>query len=156
MHDLITHVFINERMNDFEEMLLHHMAAISLYFCYIFGNVLSIGSVIAYLHDLADILGKLSKCLNTTVYQKSSVVAFLLCVILWGYTRIYWLPQMIYYIFTEARYSDDLQQFMPFITLNGVFLSIMFCLHVFWFLMFFKILARYVKTGEAEDTQNKV
>lgn len=62
----ITHIFIDERMNDFQEMLLHHIAAFCLYFCYIFGNVHEVGATIAFLHDLADIPGNMCKCLNST------------------------------------------------------------------------------------------
>lgn len=62
------HVFFDERMNDFEEMLLHHIAAICLYFSYIYGNVVPLGAAIAYLHDLADIFGTMCKGLNATVY----------------------------------------------------------------------------------------
>lgn len=64
--DIVQHVFVDERGGDFEEMLLHHIAANCLYFCYIFGNVVPIGAVIAYLHDIADIFGRLSKGLNAT------------------------------------------------------------------------------------------
>ena len=49
-------------------MLLHHIAAVSLYFCYIFGNVVPFGAVIAYLHDLADIFGRMSKGLNCLIF----------------------------------------------------------------------------------------
>lgn len=76
--------------------------------------------------------------------------------ITWGFTRIYALPQMIYFIFTECTYGPGLEQFQPFIALNGIFLSVMFCLHVFWFFLFFKILGRYIFVGEAEDLQAKV
>jgi len=98
--DFFQHVFMDERINDFEEMLLHHIAAVCLYFSYIFGNMLYIGSVIAYLHDLADIFGKICKGLNATVYQDSSAVFFVMCMIVWFATRIFSLPQMIYFIFT--------------------------------------------------------
>ena len=66
--DLLQHLFLDERVNDFEEMLLHHIAAVSLYFCYIFGNVVPFGAVIAYLHDIADIFGRMSKGLNCTTF----------------------------------------------------------------------------------------
>ena len=36
--NLMQHIFVDERTNDFEEMLLHHIATCSLYFCFIFGN----------------------------------------------------------------------------------------------------------------------
>lgn len=66
--DFIQHCFFDVRVNDFEEMLLHHIAAVCLYFCYIFGNVIPVGAVIAYLHDIADIFGRMSKGLNATVF----------------------------------------------------------------------------------------
>lgn len=66
--DFIQHLFFDEYMSDFEEMLLHHIATVALYFCYIFGNMLTIGAVFAYLHDIADIFGSLCKLLNATVY----------------------------------------------------------------------------------------
>ena len=71
--------------------------------------------------------------------------------VVWFVTRIVSLPQMIYFIFTEARYEGELTRFQPYIMLNGVFLSIMFALHCYWFCLFFKILGRYVQKGEAED-----
>ena len=66
--DFMQHLLVDEYMSDFEEMLLHHIAAVALYFCYIFGNMLTIGAVFAYLHDIADIPGALCKLLNATVY----------------------------------------------------------------------------------------
>ena len=153
--DFLQHVLLNERGNDFEEMLLHHMAAISLYFCYIYGNMLPVGSTIAFLHDLADILGAASKMLNSTIYQNSSVVAFLGCTAVWFFTRILVLPNMIFFIFT-CEYQGDLYQFQPYIILNGCFLSIMFLLHCYWFTLFIKMISRFVKEGEAKDVQNDV
>ena len=72
--------------------------------------------------------------------------------IFWFATRIYALPQMIYFIITECRYPPELQHFQPYITLNAVFLSVMCSLHYYWFALFFKILGRYLKTGEAKDS----
>ncbi len=76
--------------------------------------------------------------------------------LVWLGTRLIALPDIIYCIFTKYKYSDDLNEFAPFIYLNGIFLSVMCCLHFFWFAMFCKILSRYIFTGEAEDEQNKV
>ena len=154
--DCLQHVLLDERMNDFEEMLLHHIAAASLYFCYIFGNAIPIGAVIAYLHDLADIPGNLCKALNSTIYQTSSAVVFFVCVIVWFGTRLVSLPSMIYHIFAELRYTGDTAHFQPFIYINGFFLSVMCALHCYWFTLFIKMLKRYYYTGEAKDVQNEV
>ena len=64
--ELFEHVCVNERMNDFNEMLLHHVAAVALYFSATFANVVPYGCLIAYLHDLSDIPISLSKMLNST------------------------------------------------------------------------------------------
>ena len=154
--DFFQHVFMDEHMNDFEEMFLHHTAAVCLYFAYIFGNMLYLGSVVAYLHDLADIFGRLCKGLNATIYQDSSAIFFVMCMIVWFATRIYSLPQMIYFILTKCIYPPELEQFQPYIYLSGIFLSVMCALHYYWFAMFIKILSRYVKTGEAKDDQNNL
>ena len=143
-------------MNDFVEMLIHHIAAVSLYTCYTFGNMFPLGCVIAYLHDLADIPGSLCKLLNSTHYQTSSVVVFLICMVVWFVTRIWSLPQMIYFIFTECQFQGELAPFQPYLTFSGIFLSIMCTLHYYWFMLFFKMLRRFVLKGETNDLQNKV
>ncbi len=66
IYNFYAHIFIDPHVNDFEEMLLHHIAAFCLYFCYIFGNLVPLGAPIAFLHDLADIPGNLCKSLNST------------------------------------------------------------------------------------------
>ena len=109
--NLFRHVFIDKAEGDFYEMLLHHIAAFCLYFCYIFGNMIPIGTVIAYLHDLADIPGNLSKALNSTVLQNSSAVAFVTCMVVWFGTRIISLPTMIWHIFTNVEFKGDIAQF---------------------------------------------
>lgn len=101
--DFIQHVFFDERLNDFQEMLLHHIAAVCLYFAYIFSNFVVFGSMVAYLHDLADIFGKITKGLNATIYQTESAYAFFGVYIVWFYTRIWMLPQIIYFISTHER-----------------------------------------------------
>ena len=156
VYNFFSHLFIHPRTNDFEEMLLHHIAAFCLYFCYIYGNLVPFGAVIAYLHDLADVFGNLCKALNSSTYQDSSAFFFVMCMIVWFATRCIILPQMIYCIFNNYAYGPGLEHYQPFVTLNGVFLSVMLCLHYFWFAMFCKILSRYIIKGETEDTQNKV
>ena len=66
--DTIVHTFFKERASNFNEMLLHHIATATLFFCCIYANQMGIGSVIAYLHDIADIFGNLVKCMTTTKY----------------------------------------------------------------------------------------
>ena len=90
--NLIQHGFEDWNSSDFYEMLVHHIAANSLYFGYIFGNCINFGSVIAYLHDLADVPANLSKTLSSTKFTTPPLLSGILMIVTWGYTRIYILP----------------------------------------------------------------
>ena len=149
--DSIIQALIRERQSDFYEMLLHHIATCSLYFCMIYGNNMGIGCLIAYLHDIADIFGALVKCASTTKYANLTVLIFLIMMCLWFWTRLFVLPQIIYRIMTD--------EFVPsvqlFVKLNGIFLCVLQFLHIYWFYMFLAMLLHKLKTGEAEDLQNR-
>ena len=88
--------------------------------------------------------------------QDTSAFVFVIVMIVWFYTRICSLPVMIWHIFTEVNYSAEFSHFDPFIKLSGVFLSVMLALHCYWFMLFFKIIGKYIFEGEADDLQNKV
>jgi hypothetical protein len=93
--------FFGTRRNDFVEMSLHHIVSIYLFGgCYLF-NIWEAGSVIAFLHDIADILTALSKLFSETRYSKCTVAAFLTLMVVWFYTRVALLPQFIYRVLTN-------------------------------------------------------
>ena len=56
--------FYVDRTNDFLEMLLHHLVTLYLLFGSYMINIWECGAIIAYVHDLSDILGHLTKCLG--------------------------------------------------------------------------------------------
>jgi ceramide synthetase len=56
----LTGEFINllrskESRNDFMEMLLHHVVTFAVVMCMILANMLPVGCVILFLHDIADV-----------------------------------------------------------------------------------------------------
>lgn len=156
VQNAFTHIFLDERMNDFEEMLLHHIASFCLYFSYIFGNFHEVGATIAYLHDLADIPCSLTRAVNSTRYQNLSAFIFVFTICLWFLTRIYMLPQMTYVVLTSCIYEGDFAQFQPLMIISGVFLGVMCCLHAYWFCLFIKLLVRAATSGEVKDTLRNV
>lgn len=149
---LITH-FFTARKNDFVEMALHHIVAFYLFSgCYLC-NVWEIGSVIAYLHDIADITTNIVKALAETKYGKTTAVFFIYHMVVWFYTRNVLLPYMIYVILfvVEADFAGE-RIIRP---MFAYLLSCMFLLHCYWFNLFLKMLNKYVKSGATEDEQNK-
>ena len=150
------HLFFAEKLNDWEEMMLHHIATSCLYFGYLFSNNQGIGAVIAFLHDIADIFVQLAKCFNSTKYNTPAVIFFAVMCIAWFYTRLVVLPMVLYSVFTEYRYTDKYMELQPFIYLTTAYLFILLFLHAFWFTLFIKIAATIKSTGTSEDLQQNV
>ena len=88
---LFTH-FFGTRRNDFLEMGLHHIVSIYLFGgCYLL-NVWECGSVIALLHDIADITTNVTKFLAESRFKIPLVIVFLFHMCIWFYTRNFLLP----------------------------------------------------------------
>ena len=143
--------FATSRKNDFVEMGLHHIVAMYLFGgCYLF-NAWEIGSIVALLHDIADVTTGIVKCLAETRFGTATAVMFVTHMIIWAYTRLYLLPWMIYMIWTTP-----VDHFSPVVIPSFVYLlSCMFLLHWYWFLLFCRLLKKYTTSGSTEDEQSK-
>ena len=124
---LFMHTCVDERNRSFEEYLIHHIAAVALFFSFIYSNTIGIGATIAWIHDIADIFVSITKLLNSTHHERPTVVVFAILIIVWFVTRLVWLPIFIYHIwFYEA--PENLQH-LNFISLyaklNAIFLLAM-------------------------------
>ena len=155
--NLVTH-FKDMQRTDFYEMLLHHIATTSLYFGFIFSNLMPVGATIAWLHDIADVPANLSKGLSSTRFENTTVAVFAVMMVLWTVTRLYWLPILIYNIYTNPIFSfpPECSQFNVYIILNGIFLSVLQALHIFWYCLFLVMLFNKITKGKVEDIQSRV
>ena len=148
--------FFSARKNDFLEMALHHIVAIYLFGgCYLF-NVWNVGSIIAFLHDIADITTNIVKTFTETNYTKATAVVFVTHICIWFYTRNIILPYIIYQVLiSEVRIG--LPGWGEYIVKPyfAWLLSMMFLLHCYWFMLFCKMLKKYASSGSTEDQQNK-
>ena len=117
---------------------------------------MQIGTIIGFLHDWADLPGCITKVLGASIYPDLAAFQFLLTIAVWGYTRLFVLPQMVYWIMSEFTYGPGFEQFNLFLQLNGIFLLVLVGLHLFWFYLFFRILFKYLATGVVKDEQSIV
>ena len=146
---LLSH-FFTTRKNDFVEMGFHHIVALYLFGgCYLF-NAWNCGSVIALLHDIADITTSVTKMLTETSNKNVLGATFVLHMFIWFYTRNWLLPIFIWQIWSQR----DLVNFgSPIVLPMFVYLlSCMCLLHYYWFLMFCKMLKKFLVKGATEDT----
>lgn len=97
---LFLHIFIHESQNDFREMLLHHLCTVLLYALMIYSNMLGIGCLIIFLHDIADIFTPMTKGFSQTPFNTATVITYFLCVCSWFYTRNlvfdYWVWRTVF------------------------------------------------------------
>lgn len=157
VEELIDHIFLQDHSTDFYDMLLHHIATITLFGGMLVNNALRVGVVIAWVHDVADVPIAFSQLFSQLKLSNTSAVTFFGAVFTWFYTRLVVFPWLIW---TTYQYYVLPAQFNPIY--NGIprikifLLCVLFCLHVYWFVLFLGIIASYCKTGKTEDTVNQV
>jgi len=145
---LVTH-FFTTRKNDFVEMGLHHIVAIYLFGGAYLYNAWEVGSVVAFLHDIADITTNITKASAESRFKTPTAIVFVTHMLIWFYTRNIILPYCIYgiYVVKDVDFGSPIVQ--PFFC---YLLGCMFLLHCYWFSMFCSMLHKYTSTGSTEDT----
>ena len=88
---VFTH-FFGTRRNDFLEMGLHHIVSIYLFGGMYLLNLWEAGSVIALLHDIADVTTNLTKMGAESRFKTALLTIFIFHMFLWFYTRNFLLP----------------------------------------------------------------
>ena len=86
---LVTHIIYESHRKDYIEMMLHHILAFYLFFGYYMANVWEIGTLIAFLHDIADITTNLCQSISETRYQNCAASIFIINMFVWAWTRLY-------------------------------------------------------------------
>ena len=84
---------IESKGNDFLEMALHHTCALYLYGGLYLLNIWEGGTVIAVLHDWADIFVNILKILGDSNFSAMTGVAYFVMLFTWIWTRLILLPK---------------------------------------------------------------
>lgn len=109
MH-LIETLFINERQNDFEQLLIHHVATNILLFNSNLGSCHRYGAVILFIHDVSEVFLKIARTLDSMEgYDAYSFfLGFLPMIITWVWFRLLYFPWIIYGLLFEGHYPENL------------------------------------------------
>ena len=140
---------MGSKKSDFIEMSLHHLVTLLLYgFSYLL-NMQEIGSTIAFIHDIADVLTNLAKVMAETIYWKLSAIPHGSNVFMWFYTRLVVFPWVIYtYVILPTDHDHTI------IKRNlATFLCVLVILHAYWYYMVIVIIMHYIYKGESKDLQ---
>ena len=95
VEQLVTHLLTSNEA-DFEEMLLHDLATNALFFGYLSSNLVPVGTMIAWLHDLTDIPFHLAKSANNSYWPDLAPFPFIFGQLMWIYFRLGCFAHLIY------------------------------------------------------------
>jgi hypothetical protein len=126
--DLIWLIFIYKLQSDFKLMLLHHLCTISLItFSYLTNNS-NIGSIVLFLHDIADIFVYITRTvIHLEVKSWIKISTAILLQIVFIYTRLYVLADVIYSLMVGCTWG-----WINPTGLLTVFLGFLYIMHVNW------------------------
>ena len=91
-------------------MSIHHIATLALYLYAVLANILMLGSIVAYLHDCAEIavsLGRLFNSFKGKFFTFLSGTALFFLIVTWGGSRCLSLPLIVYQVFTGMKWEEQ-------------------------------------------------
>lgn len=88
--------FYKTRKNDYIEMGLHHIVALFLCVGAYLSNIWETAILVAFVHDMAEVVVKTCKSLAETHFRNLTFSMFLYLNAIWLYTRIFCYSQFVY------------------------------------------------------------
>jgi len=137
---------VSPRRSDFMEMMIHHVATLSLVLYSMMYNRTNVGVLIMFLHDISDIPVYLCKTFSDTKFTGTTVVSFVLLISGWIYFRIYALGMIIYELLLN---SEGFHFGMTCV------LIVLYALHYYWLFLMFKIAYNMIFNKKMEDIQEQ-
>lgn len=156
---LFSSVVFDIRRADFYQLTLHHIVTISLLFISWSINMVRVGTLILFSHDVADILIELGKLLRYARWQTALNILFVIFMFIWSGTRLFYYP---FYVIRSVLFSapeliqksyrwEDLFQRPIVPRVLMVMLCCLLLLHIFWTYVLIKVAVHTLTHGEMDD-----
>ena len=132
-------------------MFIHHILTITLITTSWTTNFIRSGSLIIFVHDIADVLLEGAKSLKSASYEKVASFFFVWFVIVWIITRLGIFSRIVYCgIFEFPTHFTPYPIYYLFATMN-VFLLL---LHIVWTYMIFKSILKLIINNKIQDIRS--
>jgi hypothetical protein len=109
-----------------------------------------IGSLVLFLHDIADVLAYSVKAVVDTKYTWLTLSAYAGLLLTWGYTRLYVFP---FYVISAST-IPGMEQSFAWYTSYAMIWTLQL-LHVYWYILFLIMGYRFAISGKTVDIQQK-
>ena len=174
---LFTLLFVDEKLSDFLEMVVHHIATIMLISFCLTSSHHRVGSIVLILHDFVDIFLYGAKAFHHLKNETMSTVLFIAFTLAFFCMRLVLLPYIIYLAAANFHGWDDPSRYYIFRYVSDsifpaevsdygccilkycastywlliVLLCLLVLLHVFWFYLVLRILVRTIRGTTLAD-----
>mmetsp|Transcript_26258 Transcript_26258/g.18624 ORF Transcript_26258/g.18624 Transcript_26258/m.18624 type:complete len:158 (-) Transcript_26258:179-652(-) len=126
-------LFLEVRLHDHEEMMLHHFCTLGLYTTCLLTHNFVAGCTIMYIHQPADILIAFAKLFSETKLGFLGVISLVLALGVWFYLRCLSLPYVTYVMHVNQKYPDEMAFYGEISRYcTTIFLALLCVLHYFW------------------------
>ena len=148
-------MLINERRNDFVEMMLHHVLTIVLYTAGYLINCVELGILVVYVHDWADMFGHFGKCFSETDFKAIQYLNAVTMWLGWLISRLIMFPITVYtgiFIVPPSKievWSGSDEELI--LNILGYFCLILYMLNIWWFYLITKMIYRFYTVGSTKD-----
>jgi hypothetical protein len=143
---------------DYREMMSHHLVTNALVFFSSYYRLLRAGSMIFLIHDLSDVPIDMSKLANFVKWKGTTIVCFVIMVLMWIITRLTIFPFVICraivmesHEYLVLRGTLDPALHDAYYLLFYALLAALVLLHVTWFVILLRIGWTLISTGERHD-----
>ncbi|MFH4976241.1 hypothetical protein AB6A40_002950 [Gnathostoma spinigerum] len=160
---LFSSIVFDIRRSDFWQMTLHHSITLVLLFMSFAMNMVRVGTLILFSHDVADIIIELGKLFRYAGWDNALMVVFGIFLFVWTATRLiyypFWIIKSVIFdappLIQESYRWENLSQppVVPRI-LVGMLLCLLF-LHFFWTYVIVKIAITTVQEGNVADIREE-
>lgn len=155
LSELLCMSWLETKRKDHNVLYAHHLVTITLLgLSYVYGFH-RIGILVLYSHNINDIFLEAAKVCKYMGLEHLANINFILLIISWVMSRLYFLP---FYVVKSAIFDtyslmvNNPQYFLQYYIANGCLIAL--CLmHVYWFILICKIAYKALTSGETQDTR---
>lgn len=140
----IVYIFLEPKMSDFYQMLLHHFVTLVLLFVSYHVNLLRYGMVIMFLHDVSDPFMEIAKILVYSKRQRFADYMFLVFAFVFITTRCFIFPTCLVFPCYYYGFKYGLNRLFKALLCS---LTTLYALNVIWSFFILKMIHSYAKHG---------
>ena len=110
-------------------------------------NCVPFGAIISLIHGISDVLIAASRIASHTNFKIATRVLFITQTGIFIFLRNFVIPAYTIACWQLARYPLNLSQFQSAPNIISIMLTVLCCMHVYWSIMFVKIIVRGLISG---------